>query len=170
MAYARGPVVPGPRRGIRPVRARGSHLNPLATQVPAPHLSRVTDLQFADEILERIRALPEPYDERGYLFVLAALEYEQQQRTVRGHVSGQELAWACRDFAVDQFGLTARSVLKYWGLESTADFGRIVFSLIDIGLFMKEESDQLDDFIAVFEFDEEFDRSYPWAGVKQVGR
>ncbi len=130
----------------------------------------MTDLQFADEILERIRSMPGHYDERAYLFVLAALEYEQQQRPVRGHVSGQELAWACRDFAVDQFGLTARTVLKHWGLESTGDFGRIVFSLIEIGLFMKEESDQLDDFMAVFEFDEAFDRSYPWAGVRQAGR
>ncbi len=130
----------------------------------------MTDLQFADEILERIRALPGPYHERAYLFVLAALEYEQQHRSVRGHVSGQELAWACRDFAVDQFGLTSRTVLKHWGLETTEDFGRIVFSLIDIGLFMKEESDQLDDFMAVFDFDEAFDRSYPWAGVRQVGR
>ncbi len=129
----------------------------------------MTELQMADEILERVRALGGRYHERAFLFVVAALEYSQRRRPVRGHVSGQELAWACRDFAVEQFGLTARTVLQHWGLESTDDFGRIVFMLIELGLFMKDESDRLDDFDAVYDFDEAFDQSYPWAGVRHVG-
>ena len=75
----------------------------------------MNDLQLADEILVRIRNLDGHYHERAYLFVLAALEYGQRKRAVRGHMSGQELAWACRDFAVDQFGLTARTVLSRAG-------------------------------------------------------
>lgn len=101
--------------------------------------------------------------------MLAALEYSQRKRVVRGHVTGQELAWACRDFAMEQFGLTARSVLRFWGLRSTEDIGRIVFDLIDLGLFMKQESDTLDDFGGVFDFSEAFDADYPWAGVRHVG-
>jgi uncharacterized repeat protein (TIGR04138 family) len=126
----------------------------------------MTELQLADEILDKIREADGRYHERAYLFVLAALEYGQQQRPVRGHVSGQELAWACRDFAVAQFGLTARTVLKHWGLENTEDIGRIVFTLIEVGLFMKEESDQVSDFENVFDFAAAFDRDYPWAGVR----
>lgn len=130
----------------------------------------MNELQLADEILERIRRLDGRYRERAYLFVLAALEYGQQRRSVRGHMSGQELAWACRDFAVEQFGLTARTVLSHWGLHTTEDIGRIVFILIDIGLFMKDDSDRVGDFDAVFDFAEAFDRGYPWAGVSQVGQ
>ena len=128
----------------------------------------MNDLQLADEILERIRGLDRRYHERGYLFVLAALEYGQQRRTERGHMSGQELAWACRDFGVDQFGLTARTVLSHWGLHTTEDIGRIVFVLIEIGLFMKDEADRIEDFGAVFDFAEAFDRGYPWAGVTRA--
>ena len=130
----------------------------------------MTELQLADEILVKIREADGQYHERGYLFVLAALEYGQQRRPVRGHVTGRELAWACRDFAMAQFGLTARTVLNHWGLESTEDIGRIVFTLIDVGLFMKEESDQVSDFDNVFDFATAFDRDYPWAGVRCVGR
>ena len=126
----------------------------------------MTELQLADEILDRIREVDGQYHERAYLFVLAALEYGQQQRPVRGHVTGPELAWACRDFALGQFGLTARTVLNHWGLESTEDIGRIVFTLIEVGLFMKEESDQISDFDNVYGFATEFDRDYPWTGVR----
>ena len=125
----------------------------------------MTDIQLADEILDRIRAADGQFHERAYLFVLAALEYGQQQRPVRGHISGQELAWACRDFAVDQFGLTARTVLNHWGIECTRDIGRTVFTLIDLGLFMKEESDQISDFDNVFDFVGAFDRDYPWVSM-----
>ena len=125
----------------------------------------MNELQLADEILERIRTLDGRYHERAYLFVLAALEYGQRRRPARGHMSGQELAWACRNFALGQFGLTARTVLRHWGLEETQDIGRIVFILIEIGLFMKDDSDRIEDFESVYDFAEAFDKGYPWAGA-----
>jgi uncharacterized repeat protein (TIGR04138 family) len=128
----------------------------------------VHDLQFSDEILDRIRAVDGKYHERAYLFVLSALEYRQQQLPVRGHISGGELAWACRDFALDQFGLTARTVLSHWGLDTTDDIGRIVFVLIEVGLLIRQPSDQLEDFAGVYDFETAFDGEYPWAGVKRV--
>ncbi len=122
--------------------------------------------QSADELLERIAALKSGYHERSFFFVLAALEFGQQNRIERGHITGQELAAACRDFALEQFGLTARMVLEFWGLKTTADFGRIVFALIDLGLLMKQESDTLADFESVYDFEEAFDGSYPWQGLR----
>lgn len=123
---------------------------------------------LADDIVARIQTLRSRFHERAYLFVLAALEYGQQQREVRGHVSGQELSWACRDFAMEQFGLTARSVLEYWGVTSTDDIGQIVYDLIEIGLFMKQESDSIEDFAKVFDFGTAFEGDYPWAGVRHA--
>ncbi len=123
------------------------------------------ELQLAGEIVDRIRERDGRYHERAYLFVLAALEFCQQRRKVRGHISGEELAHACREFALEQFGLTARTVLSHWGVESTEDFGRIVFVLIDVGLLTQHPTDRVEDFEDVFDFAQAFEGEYPWAGI-----
>ncbi|HEX9279519.1 MAG TPA: Minf_1886 family protein [Gemmatimonadales bacterium] len=105
------------------------------------------------------------FHERAYLFVLAALEYAQGRLPARRHLSGGELAWACRDFALDQFGLLAPTVLAYWGVAATEDFGRIVFMLIDVGLLARQESDRIEDFDRVYDFAEAFGSGYRWPGV-----
>ncbi len=105
------------------------------------------------------------FHERAYLFVLAALEYAQGRLPARRHLSGGELAWACRDFALDQFGLLASTVLAYWGVAATEDFGRIVFMLIDVGLLARQESDRIEDFDRVYDFAEAFGSGYRWPGV-----
>ncbi len=102
------------------------------------------DVQLADEFLDRIRAVDGRYHERAYVFVLAALEQCQQQRTARGHISGQELAEACRDLALVQFGLTSRTVLEHWGIGTTDDIGRVVYVLIEVGLLIRHPDDRID--------------------------
>lgn len=129
----------------------------------------VVELQLANGILERIRAIESRYHERAYLFVLAALEYCQQRREARGHIPGRDLAWACRDLAHEQFGLTSRTVLSHWGIGSTDDIGRIVFVLIEVGLLMPHEDDHIEDFYAVYDFEAAFEEEYPWAGMSRAG-
>ena len=129
----------------------------------------MTELQFADDILARIRAKGGAFDERGYLFVLASIEYVQSRLTVRRHISGAELAWACRDLARERFGLLARPVLAHWGLTRTEDFGRIVYTLVEIGLLVTLPGDSEEDFRDVFDFEPAFDESYAWEGVRRVG-
>lgn len=124
-------------------------------------------LQFADEIAAAIRARDGRFHEQAYLFVLGALEFCQQRRPVRGHISGEELAWACRDYALDQFGLTAQTVLRHWGVTGTDDFGRIVFTLIELGLLQAQPQDRIEDFDGVYEFEQAFN-DYPWAGVRRA--
>ncbi len=114
----------------------------------------------------QIRERDGRYHERGYLFVLAALEFAQGRLPARRHLSGGELAWACRDFALEQFGLLAPTVLGYWRITSTEDFGRIVFLLIEVGLLAKQDSDRLEDFEGVYDFGAIFRDGYPWPGVQ----
>ncbi len=128
----------------------------------------MSELQFADGVLAKIRARGGHYDERGYLFVLAAIEYLQSRLEVRRHVSGAELAWACRDFAVRQFGLMADSVLAHWGLTRTEDFGRIVFTLVEVGLLVTRPGDREADFAGVYDFREAFSASYHWQHLPGV--
>ncbi|HKI93752.1 MAG TPA: Minf_1886 family protein [Gemmatimonadales bacterium] len=126
-------------------------------------------LQLADEIVERIREREVRYDPQAYLFLLGALEFSQERRPVRGHIGGEELAWACRDFALEQFGLTAHTVLRHWGVDSTTDLGRIVFTLVDIGLLVSQPQDRIEDFADVYQFGEAFDAEYPWRGIDHIG-
>jgi uncharacterized repeat protein (TIGR04138 family) len=127
----------------------------------------VNDLQLAEEVMARIRAHGGQYHERGYLFVLATIEFLQTRLEVRRHVSAPELAWACRDFAQQQFGLLARGVLAHWGITRTEDIGRIVFTLVDIGLLVTQAGDAESDFEGVYQFADVFGNSYEWQGLRE---
>jgi uncharacterized repeat protein (TIGR04138 family) len=127
----------------------------------------VAELAFRDGIMDRIRLREPRFDERAYLFVLAALEYSQQRLTERRHISGRELALSCRDLALERFGVMARLVLDHWGIRSTSDIGDVVFTLVDLGMLMSQPTDTRDEFVAVFDFDRAFEQDYPW-GVEAV--
>ncbi len=127
----------------------------------------MNELQFADDVLARIRARGGRYDERAYLFVLATVEFLQARLPVRRHVSGAELAVACRDLALAQFGLLARQVLEHWGITRTEDLGRVVFTLVEVGLLVTQPGDREQDFAGVYDFQEAFSESYAWQGVRR---
>ena len=125
----------------------------------------MTELAFRDGVMDRIRLREPRFHESAYLFVLSALEFSQARLTERRHITGHELAAACRDLALQRYGVLARMVLEYWGVTSTADFGHIVFTLVDLGLLISQPSDTRDEFCDVFDFDQAFDREYPWSVV-----
>ena len=127
----------------------------------------MNELQFADDVMARIRARGGRYDERAYLFVLATVEFLQSRLTVRRHVSGAELAVACRDLALTQFGLLARQVLEHWGITRTEDLGRVVFTLVEVGLLVTQPGDREEDFAGVYDFQEAFSDTYAWQGVRR---
>lgn len=130
----------------------------------------MTELQFAEGVLARLRAAGERrYDERAYLFVLAGIEFLQARLDVRRHVTGQELAWACRDLALERFGLLARSVLEHWGVRTTLDWGHIVYALVQVGLLSTQPGDRVEDFAEVYDFRRAFDDGYAWGTVTPEG-
>ena len=126
----------------------------------------MSEFATLEQAFAQIRERDGRYQDRGYLFVLAALEFAQGRLPARRHLSGAELAWACRDFALEQFGLLAQPVLEYWGVTGTEDLGRIVFLLIDVGLLARQESDRLEDFAQVYDFAAVFRAGYRWPGVE----
>jgi uncharacterized repeat protein (TIGR04138 family) len=131
----------------------------------------MSDVVTLESALAEIRRRDGKYNERAYVFVLAALEYAQTKLPARRHLTGVELAWACRDFALEQFGMLANSVLTHWGIHTTEDFGRIVFILIDVSLLARQPTDRLEDFERVYEFAEVFKAGagYRWPGVSSSG-
>ena len=126
------------------------------------------ELAFRDGIMDRIRLRESRFDERAYLFVLGALEFCQQRLDERRHISGRELALACRDLALEKFGVMAGLVLEHWGVRSSADLGDVVFTLVDLGLLMSQPTDSREEFADVFDFDQAFAREYPWRGMLAV--
>ena len=126
----------------------------------------MNDLQFAEDVMGRIRARGGRYNERAYLFLLGTIEFLQSRLEVRRHVTAAELAWACRDFALQQYGLLAPVVLAHWGITRTDDLGRIVYTLVEVGLLVTQPGDHESDFNAVYEFTDAFGESYEWQGLR----
>ncbi|MBA3340593.1 MAG: hypothetical protein H0T48_02030 [Gemmatimonadaceae bacterium] len=120
------------------------------------------ELAFRDGVMDRIRLRESRYDEQAYLFVLSALEHSQAQLAARRHISAPELAQSCRQLALERYGVMARLVLERWGVRATADFGEIVFTLIDLGFLVKQANDSREEFLEVFDFERVFERDYPW--------
>ena len=113
----------------------------------------------------------------AYLFVFEALSYAQdvmgmgtespsepaseldEEDELEGpqrHVTGQELCEAIRRFALQQYGLMAKTVLASWGIKKTGDFGELVFNLIRIGRMRKTPHDRREDFENVYDFETAF--------------
>lgn len=141
--------------------------NPLLGLILAPREKGLTvsEVAFKDGIWEQIRLRETRFHEHAYLFVLAALEYSQSRLEQRRHVDGRELAYAVRDLALERFGVMARLVLEHWGVRTTADVGDIVFTMVELGLLMSQQSDSRLDFADIFDFDQAFEQAYPWSAA-----
>jgi uncharacterized repeat protein (TIGR04138 family) len=105
------------------------------------------------------------YAYEAYEFVFAALAHTQKllgrvpaedagSPAAQYHVSGRELVHGVRDLALREFGLMARIVLHMWGINRTADFGDIVFNLVEENLMSKSDQDSRADFHDIFDLDQ----------------
>ncbi|MCU0793255.1 MAG: hypothetical protein MUE42_10515 [Opitutaceae bacterium] len=120
--------------------------------------------QDINAIIALIRKEDERFDRQAYFFVRDGLEYavkelkkrDSARARVSRHVTGRELSEGLRDYALEQYGPLALTVLHNWGIRETIHFGDIVYNLIEYGVFSKTESDRREDFADVFTFDEAF--------------
>ncbi len=118
------------------------------------------DISFR-EVVQGICAKDPRYDADAYLFLMEALDSTvkaiREKEPEHGRdVSGRELLEGIRAFALDEYGPLAYTVFAEWGIHETADFGAIVFNLVEAGRLGKTESDSLEDFNQVYDFDEAF--------------
>ncbi len=129
------------------------------------------------DLLERDQRYPLD----AYLFVLEALSFAQEslgmgeqekskdslsgyeKKESEKHVSGQDLCEAARQYAQQQYGYLATKVLSSWGIHATADFGEIVFNMIDMGQMRKTSDDRREDFHDVYCFQDAFVRDIVFA-------
>ncbi|MHC4103035.1 MAG: Minf_1886 family protein [Planctomycetota bacterium] len=113
-----------------------------------------------------------PYPIEAFAFVREGLSYAVQRvpeslAEEDRHISGQQLCLGLRELAIEKYGLLAPVVLEHWRVRRTFDFGRIVFAMIDAGLMTKTHRDSLEDFQAVYDFEEAFSHD---ALLAHIGR
>lgn len=113
------------------------------------------------EAIDQILRVDGRYQSEAYQFVREGLDFTMDLIKKQGHhptrhVRGQELLNGLREFALDQFGPLAITVLNYWGIHRCEDFGEIVFNLVDIGVLGKTDEDSREDFKNGYEFDAAF--------------
>lgn len=104
------------------------------------------------------------YPIAAFHFVRRGLDYTvhllhedpQSLDEAQRHVSGQQLCEGLRDFALEQYGQLALTVLNNWNIRRTEDFGQIVFAMVNGGLMQATENDSPTDFDNCFDFDGAF--------------
>ncbi|MCM8779028.1 MAG: hypothetical protein NC898_01605 [Candidatus Omnitrophica bacterium] len=117
------------------------------------------DIEFYKKI-RKILKNDSRYKLSAYEFLLQALFYTQAKLNRQGHITGKELLEGIKEYAVEQFGLLAPTVLENWGVKTSEDLGEIVFNLVDEGLLKKTDEDSRDDFKGVYNIKSAFNEEY----------
>ena len=108
------------------------------------------------EVVAEIYEKDGRYKPDAYEFIIQALHFTQKKLKKHTHVTGRELSEGLRDFAIEQFGPMAKTVLTRWGISKTQDYGNIVFYMIEKKLLSKTEEDSISDFNDVYDFESVF--------------
>ena len=117
-----------------------------------------------DNPLDAVLAKDPRFKPEAYVFVHDALGHTWSRLDHRRHITGRELLDGIKDLALKRYCPMAKAVLNSWGVKTTSDFGAIVFNMVNAGLLSKTDEDHIEDFHAVYDFDDVFVHSYDIAG------
>lgn len=113
-----------------------------------------------DSAIENILQREKRFEAGAYFLLKEALDFTLKRTREEGgeerHVSGKELILGFRDYALQEFGPMAHTLLREWGVHACSDVGDMVFELIDEGMFGKQDSDTREDFRDHYDFEEAF--------------
>lgn len=121
-------------------------------------------------IIDSIKVRDPRYKEDAYSFVMEALSYTQKKNKSTKHVSGEEILNGMKELLIKKFGPMTLTVLEYWGINSTEDFGNIVFNLVENNVLSKTENDNIEVFRNAYDFEEVFDHGYRQQLIKKISR
>jgi uncharacterized repeat protein (TIGR04138 family) len=116
-----------------------------------------------EQVVEEVGVYPiEAFEfvRRGLSAAVRRVHGQHHEPGVSRHVSGQQLCESLRDYALSQWGLLARDVLRHWNITRTDDFGRIVYALVNSHYMQITDEDSQEDFHNVFDFSTAFDTAY----------
>lgn len=114
-----------------------------------------------DSAIASIIKVDDRFQPGAFFLVREALDFTverlaQENEGEKRHVTGRELLAGFRDYALQEYGPMAATLLDDWGITRCRNVGEIVFLFIEHGVFGKQDSDSLDDFSEIYTFDEAF--------------
>ena len=129
---------------------------------PMPPQKDPAKVKVRPPLLEYGAYPPEAYDfvQQGLSFTVHHCHGRAAKPRANRHVSGQQLCEGIRQYALNQYGMLAATVLRTWNIQCTLDFGRIVFALIEAGQMQKTDEDTIEDFRNVYDFKTAFETDY----------
>ncbi len=96
----------------------------------------------------------------AYWLINDGLQYTYRLTGKKEHITAHELLEGIRQLMLKRYGQMAKTVLNSWRIYTTDDIGQVVFNLVNAGLMVKRENETLQDFHAVYEFEEAFVEEY----------
>jgi len=117
------------------------------------------------DAIQSIALKDKRYDIGAYYFLKDALDFTvkkaaEENNGEHRHVSAKELAEGFRDYAIEQFGPMASTMMSEWRITETIDIGNMVFLLIKEGVFGKQDSDTLEEFSNIFPLSKHLDAPF----------
>ena len=100
------------------------------------------------------------YAPEAYVFLMDALDRSRRDLMRQGHVSSEELILGIQAMARERYGPMAALVFEEWGIKSPADFGSMVFELVDEGVLLHRAEDTIDDFLICPSYRKLFEEEY----------
>ena len=76
------------------------------------------------------------------------------------HISPDEFSKGLARLAIERWGRLSRMVLNRWGVNTTRDLGEIVFLMIDHKWMTAQETDRIEDFDNVYNFEQVFEKQF----------
>ncbi|MFK7850738.1 MAG: Minf_1886 family protein [Akkermansiaceae bacterium] len=112
-------------------------------------------IQFEESVISILKR-DSQYDGQAYFFLKDALDFTlkrlmEEESGRNRHVSGEELLKGFRDYALEQFGPMAATLMEEWGITQCSDVGNMVFRLIEEQVFGRQDSDTREDFEGSFD-------------------
>jgi uncharacterized repeat protein (TIGR04138 family) len=158
--------VPASPSTPEPVAERGPPDGRLVSSGPGDlvrngtHFGRMTDVQFADEVLDRAPGAHPRFHAKAYSSCCQALQVVMEGLDATSAHLGRELARGVRDLALERFGPDGADRAGALGYPLHRRRGRVVFAMVERG------SDQAGRGPArglrdIFDFEEAFDRTIP---------
>ncbi len=113
-------------------------------------------MQFEQSVISILKR-DNRFDPHAYFFLKDALDFTlkriaESNGGEQRHVTGPELLAGYRDYALEQFGPMAATLMTEWSIRKCQDVGDMVFLLIEEQVFGKQDSDKKEDFSEAFDF------------------
>ncbi|MBM3961787.1 MAG: hypothetical protein FJ306_07800 [Planctomycetes bacterium] len=155
-----GAVTPRGSRAV-PVAPIAAAL-PLRIVLKGPVAMAAAEQDLLEDKIQGLRRRDRRFSRNAYYFVLDALDWtiaelgRDEKAGEERHVGGRELLIGIKEYASLQFGPMAPLVFERWGVRRSADFGEVVFNLVDAELLSRRATDSRLDFVDASDFRETF--------------